>query len=1593
NSHGSVTSSNATLTVLVPAAITAQPTNQSVILSNHTAFTVFVIGTAPLSYRWYFYGAPLTDGNGITGSTTTTLNLSNVQTSEAGSYQFIATNNYGSATSAVAMLTVYVPAAIALQPTNEVALLGSTASFSATVAGTGPLTYQWQENGTNLADVGRISGSATPTLTISNVQMSDVGSYQLLASNAYGPSASTNASLLVVPLVAWGDNIFGESNAPSATTSALTISAGDYHNLALRSDGTVIGWGDYYVGYTNYGPVMVPSGLTNAVSVSASGDFDLALRADGTVLGWGTDDSGQLDVPTGLTNDVAIATGAGFCLALRADGTVVEWGGNINGLTNVPAGLSNVVAIAAGFSHCLALRQDGTVVGFGYNVFGETIPPAGLSNVVAIAAGYDDSLALRGDGTVVAWGQDTYGETNVPAGLGNVVAIAAGFNHCLALQNNGKVVAWGGDNSFGETNVPAQSSNAVAIAAGGYHSLALVQNPASQVPPTIWWQGPTNRIVTPGQAAIFNPYVQGSLPMSFQWFFNGAPLAGQTNRWLVVDSLQTNQAGNYSFIVSNDYGSVTSAVVVVSESPAISIQPSSLGTFGSGNVTFTVAAAGQAPLSYQWYFNGVPLTDGGGVSGSATATLSIQNVQSASYGNYQVVVSNPWGSVSSSMAVLSPAVIHFVNVNNGSPISPYTNWASAAQTIQQAVDASFAGDEILVTNGTYSAGARIVYGAENNRVVVDRPVLVQSVNGPQVTIIQGASATRCAYLTNAAALIGFTLEDGRTLNTNDWYREQSGGGVWCSSQAAIVSNCVITLNYAHGVGGGIVSGTLISCTLGGNQALEGAGADSANLVNCVLSGNSATWGGGAWSSSLNNCTVSGNTARDPGGTREGEGGGAYSCNITNCILTGNTARVGGGGAAWGMLVNCLVANNSALQGGGASAGTVINCTVVGNSAPSDGGVGGGVGGGLLGGSAENSIIIDNSATFGAGDFDGSSLTYCLSSSNPGGAGNITGDPIFINYAGGDYRLQSNSPCINTGSNGFVTTATDLDGNPRIVDGVVDMGAYQYQHIPWFLVLPTNQIIVVGSNLVLTATVLGDPSVDQWYFNGTPLADGGRILGSASNTLTIAMTVTNDSGNYWMIASNSYGVATSVAAAVTVRLAVSIAGEPTNQTVLSGRSTSFTVTANGFVPPNYLWYSNGIAMANGGRISGATSPTMTIANTQTNDDAAYQVIVTNIYGSATSSVATLTVIAPAQIIGQPASQDALLGTNVAFIVIAGGTGPFSYQWYFDGAPLSDGGRISGSATPALNISNVQSSDAGGYRVVVSNLLSSATSLTASLTPQAIPGPSAHYVMLTSTNPQSPYLDWSTAATNIQDAIDAAVAGDSIVVSNGIYNSGGRLVYGTNAVNRVVINKPVAVESLGGPAVTTIAGLNTSPAGYHPGRCVYMTNGAFLTGFTLASGGASTIGDVIHEKSGGAAWCEATSAVISNCVIFNNSAAYGYGGGVFGGTVLNCLLATNLAGNGGAAASNTLLNCSLKNNRSSGVQYGTLEQGLGGGAFYSTLSNCVIVANSSLYGGGTYGGLLFNCVLKNNSGSSGAGAYSNILYNCILENNLARGEGGG
>ena len=260
---------------------------------------------------------------------------------------------------------------------------------------------------------------------------------------------------------------------PANLTNIVAVSAaaaGNYfnQNLALRDDGTVVAWGNYFASQTN-----VPDGLCDVIGIAAGSDNFLALKNNGTVVSW--EGATIFPVPASATNVTAIAVGVnGYNLALTKDGGVISW---TNGAASyaLPSGLdSNVVAIAAA-SFCLALKSDGAVVAWGLNNLMQTNVPAGITNLTAVAVDYIHSVGLNSNGTVVSWGHNWGGDgqTNVPAGLSNVVAVAAGGvkgSHNLVLKNDGMVLTWGA----GQTNVPSGLSNVVAIAAGDYYNLAIV---------------------------------------------------------------------------------------------------------------------------------------------------------------------------------------------------------------------------------------------------------------------------------------------------------------------------------------------------------------------------------------------------------------------------------------------------------------------------------------------------------------------------------------------------------------------------------------------------------------------------------------------------------------------------------------------------------------------------------------------------------------------------------------------------------------------------------------------------------------------------------------------------------------------------------------------------------------------------------------------------------------------------------------------------------------------------------------------------------------------------------------------------------------
>jgi len=392
----------------------------------------------------------------------------------------------------------------------------------------------------------------------------------------------------------------------------------------------------------------------------------------------------------------------------------------------------------------------------------------------------------------------------------------------------------------------------------------------------------------------------------------------------------------------------------------------------------------------------------------------------------------------------APATVFFVDVNSASPTPPYTNWSIAATDIQSAINAAGYGDLILVTNGIYQTGSSLTTDPGNvysgniySRIKIPGGVTVSSVNGPGVTIIKGGSPNpnACACLLGNAMLSGFTLTNGYALNF--------GGGAYCLTTSAVISNCVICSNLAfQGGGGGVYLGTLNNCIISNNIAgYDGGGVhgsvvnDSIIINNRILSGSNAKGGGasgalfpGDPSGILNGCAIIGNSSAY-------DGGGAFGCVINNSLIASNYASHFGGSGVSNRLNNCVIIYNYATFHSGAWLSALTNCTLWANKGTN------------FDYEPIYACTIRNSILSGYGSSQlnlGNSFSFCCADSLQAGTGNIAAQPLFVNTNLNDFHLQSNSPCINAGNNAFVTGTNDYDGNLRIVGGTVDIGAYEYQ---------------------------------------------------------------------------------------------------------------------------------------------------------------------------------------------------------------------------------------------------------------------------------------------------------------------------------------------------------------------------------------------------------------------------------------------------------------------------------------------------------------------------------------------------------------------
>jgi len=368
-----------------------------------------------------------------------------------------------------------------------------------------------------------------------------------------------------------------------------------------------------------------------------------------------------------------------------------------------------------------------------------------------------------------------------------------------------------------------------------------------------------------------------------------------------------------------------------------------------------------------------------------------------------------------SATTLAP-VERFVATSGSDTVNDGLSWSSPYATISNALAQGDA-HTITVSNGTYTITAEIAVTDPGFPVTIrsyGNGVTGGLANAASTVIDHGGSGSRVFNISHADAVLdGLTITGGSAAN---------GGGVQIS--AGCLNHCIVEYNSATTGGGGVY--------------MPGGG-----------------------SGIISNCTVQSNGSSGDNNNKSGGGILTYSGTITHCRVLDNghaSGRYGGGigcGGSGTLIRNTLIARNYATGGGSGCGGgifvyqsgpTIESCTIVSNRATrtesSD--YAGGI---SLNASAtvRNCIVYFN--TYGAGasdypDFNTYPPTYTCAPEASSGEGNIIADPLFVDLAGGNYRLTADSPCIDAGDDTGVTWPTDLDGNDRIIDAKVDMGAYE-----------------------------------------------------------------------------------------------------------------------------------------------------------------------------------------------------------------------------------------------------------------------------------------------------------------------------------------------------------------------------------------------------------------------------------------------------------------------------------------------------------------------------------------------------------------------
>jgi len=737
-----------TLTALEPPAITAQPQSRTVTNGSPATLTVTATGAAPLRYQWHRNSTP------IPTAQQPTFTLPTASPADEGIYTVTITNQVGTVSSVGAQLIVLTPPQITVQPTSQTNLAGSTATLAAAGTGTEPLDYQWRYNGVPIPSAQNPSAQL-PTLSLPDVRLTNAGNYSLTLSNAAGVITSAVAQITVIEMD-FGDAPAGYPTTLAANGARHRLASGvrlgatvDFEPAArpdAQATGDDLDGADDEDGVAFLTPLRAGQSVTVSVVASANGflnawlDFNRntnwadageQIMADRALLAG--NNNLVFNVPAGASIGgtfarFRFATAAGLSfVGEAANGEVEDYAVAIEAAVDLSiANVSqlNPVAVGSNQVYTIVVSNAGPVIATGV-ALSDTLPTGATFVTAAASQGgctYSAGILACGLGTLNVGATATVTLT-VTAGIegtmsnratvgGNQIELSPGNNTVVSaaialnvpsivtppasqsVTNGGAAtfsVAATGTNlryqwrrngtnlpgaTFATFTLPAvqpadegaysvRITNEVGVAVSTTASLTVLLPVTITVPPQ-------SRTVLAGSNVSMNVVAAGTGPISYQWEYNSSDLPGQTATNLVLNNVQTNQAGAYRVRVTNPLGSVLSSVasLTVLLPPTFALQPQGQTNPTGSSATFTAAVIGTEPLRLQWYFNQT-----NALATQTNSALAFTNLLPARSGNYTLVASNIAGVSTSAVAVLAVFDMDFGDAPAGFPTTLAFNGA------------------------------------------------------------------------------------------------------------------------------------------------------------------------------------------------------------------------------------------------------------------------------------------------------------------------------------------------------------------------------------------------------------------------------------------------------------------------------------------------------------------------------------------------------------------------------------------------------------------------------------------------------------------------------------------------------------------------------------------------------------------------------------------------------------------------------------------------------------------------------------------------------------------------------------------------------